>query len=407
MTSPTGKCFISYRRTHLEEISRLVQALNAVGVPTWQDIKNLNNTSTETEIRIVLKDSNTSSAVLFITKDVSESEIIKKVEAKLIVERVAAKNGFFATPVVADKLSYKDAADLFDGSIGAHDLETWNLERLPDAVLDLSSAISLARSILEKRLRTIAKGKTSNDPLKIFFSTRKPVPESNEFDLCIDWNPFFSPDFSGKDTWETLLLPSLRNIADVIGIYMPNHPIEISGFLSLPIGIALGTVFLEQRGISITWLQSLPNGEKQKWGLAVNEGKSDFEERFIDRDIKGKDIAVLISVNDDVANGFSRTQVPNLRVVIEVKPKGGFRPGIVLNDPSKVKGLVQLVSQAIRTARTGYSADGAVHIFAAIPLGVAVLLGQKLNTLATVQTYDFVADASQPYTPAVLLNPSI
>ena len=41
MTLPTGKSFISYRRTRLDEVKDLVASQKERGIPTWQDIEDL------------------------------------------------------------------------------------------------------------------------------------------------------------------------------------------------------------------------------------------------------------------------------------------------------------------------------------------------------------------------------
>ena len=47
-----------------------------------------------------------------------------------------------------------------------------------------------------------------------------------------------------------------------------------------------------------------------------------------------------------------------------------------------------------------------MHLFMAVPAGLAVLIGQLLNTFGSVQTYEHVTvDGSGQYRPAALLRP--
>lgn len=41
MTDPTGRSFLSYRRTRLNEARLLIEAQHDVGIPTWQDLTDL------------------------------------------------------------------------------------------------------------------------------------------------------------------------------------------------------------------------------------------------------------------------------------------------------------------------------------------------------------------------------
>ena len=61
-----------------------------------------------------------------------------------------------------------------------------------------------------------------------------------------------------------------------------------------------------------------------------------------------------------------------------------------------------------RTARREYGSIGTVHLFMAAPAGIAVLVGQLLNTLGAVQTYEHLSiDGSGRYKPAALLRPCV
>ncbi|NJM05875.1 SAVED domain-containing protein [Candidatus Gracilibacteria bacterium] len=66
-------------------------------------------------------------------------------------------------------------------------------------------------------------------------------------------------------------------------------------------------------------------------------------------------------------------------------------------DADSAFALACQVRQAIIDHRV---AGGTIHIFGAIPAGLAVLIGTQLNTLEPLQAYEFVGNA---YEPACLL----
>ncbi len=47
MTDATGRSFLSYRRTRLTEARLLVEAQHDLGIPTWQDLSELDEGHTE------------------------------------------------------------------------------------------------------------------------------------------------------------------------------------------------------------------------------------------------------------------------------------------------------------------------------------------------------------------------
>ncbi len=73
----------------------------------------------------------------------------------------------------------------------------------------------------------------------------------------------------------------------------------------------------------------------------------------------------------------------------------------------KAVDIVRIIAEALRHARDTLQPRGTVHLFLAVPAGLAVLIGQTLNTFGPIQTYEHVGtDAVGMYQPAVLLAPS-
>jgi hypothetical protein len=63
--------------------------------------------------------------------------------------------------------------------------------------------------------------------------------------------------------------------------------------------------------------------------------------------------------------------------------------------------------EALRAARDGFQPRGTLHLFLAVPAGLAMMIGQMLNTFGLVQTYEHIGtDAVGSYQPAAGLQPS-
>ena len=79
--------------------------------------------------------------------------------------------------------------------------------------------------------------------------------------------------------------------------------------------------------------------------------------------------------------------------------------GVVLNAPGQATDLARKTVTAVRKIRTEYRITGRIHLFAAVPAGLAMLVGQLLNTLGPVQTYEHIpTDATGKYMAAALLG---
>jgi hypothetical protein len=152
MTDPTGRSFLSYRRQRSQEAALLIAAQHDRGIPTWQDVRNLGSAPTEDAIRRVLADPLTANAVLFITPEIETSPIIREVEVPQIIARAGADDGFFVVPLAAGALDYGAAADAASNHLSAHNLTSWNMEKVAPAILTPEAAAQIARRVLAQRL---------------------------------------------------------------------------------------------------------------------------------------------------------------------------------------------------------------------------------------------------------------
>jgi hypothetical protein len=128
-------------------------------------------------------------------------------------------------------------------------------------------------------------------------------------------------------------------------------------------------------------------------------------------DVGADDLAVLISLADDVEKvfGASKPDLPAFRAVLHVqgplRPDGNFEP-LWLATPEQAVGVLEVLVQGVRELRREYPISGIIHLFAAMPVGFAFLLGQSLNTLGPIQMYEVdETGAVGRYRPEVRLRP--
>ena len=312
-------------------------------------------------------------------------------------------------PVAAGGLSYEGAAKVLEGEIGIDDLKIWNIRKIKSDPANESEIRDLASRILSRRVREIDHGLAIGEPLNIVINTRADHQTVGSVALKVDWRHRFDGRVASSESWSEHLLPSLVEISDQIGSHASNRSVLASGLLSLPTATALGWAFLDLRRIGISWLQSTTGFPDQIWSLADQRKDSGFETDVRAGITAADDLAVLVSVNADVSKAVveTRSKLPEFRALVHVKPAEQSQDSwnVVLRTPGEVVDVARRVIEGARQAKREYNVRGKVHMFMAVPSGLAMLIGQLLNTLGQVHTYEHIPDgATGHYVPAALLG---
>jgi hypothetical protein len=113
---------------------------------------------------------------------------------------------------------------------------------------------------------------------------------------------------------------------------------------------------------------------------------------------------VSVASNVEPAFAAARRHLPAFRGLIVVTKPGNYPHDI--QTPGQAVDIIRVISQALRLARDNLQPRGKIHLFLAVPAGLAMMLGQTLNTFGQIQTYEHVGnDAVGTYQPAALLKP--
>jgi len=409
MTDATGNTFLSYRRSRADEADLLIAAQHDHGIPTWQDRKDLSESPTGDELRKVLEDSFTSSALLWITPDVQTSDVMRKIEVPIIIKRYRKQDGFFLMPVCAGGTDYKQAAACVDQQLSVENLQKWNLPKVSGNPISESEAVSVAQWILRRRIEAIEKQLDPDSALRISLHTRIRPESQSGTALILDWSDRFDGREARPGTWGGNLLPALRNVSSALQKMGESRGIIVSGPASIPAATALGVAFLAQKRQKIAWNQFTPGRPPQFWTLEEPREHSGCVGRINEQDISANDLAVFVSIAENVGPAFAQTPqsvLPKFRAIVHVAHSSRSRFDI--ESPAIASDVALTVVETIRKARDDFRPLGVVHLFMAVPLGLAMLIGQLLNTFGPVQTYEHVpTDAVGIYKPAALLHPSI
>jgi CBASS immunity sensor of nucleotide second messenger signals len=407
MTDATGRSFLSYRRTRVQEARLLIEAQHDLGIPTWQDLSELEEGHTEALLQEALADETTANAVCWLTPDVESSAVITRIELPAIMRRVERKDGFFMIPVAAGGLGYEDVTRIVGTYLGLHDLGQWNVRKLSSNPISAADASVVARRVLERRIRAIAGELQPGVPLRIVLNTRKKPAVERGIALSIDWTHRFDGRLiKSPGLWQQSLLPALETIAQVCEEHAPGRGVVAEGLCALPAALALGTTFLATRRLALAWRQISPNRAPELWSLETSPELSGFEAQIMPADPAGDSLALLVSVASNVGPAFAAIR-PQLRLrgFVTVAKSDNYPND--LETAGQARDVVRVVVESLRRARDVFQPRGPLHVFLSVPAGLAVMIGQMLNTFGPVQTYEHIpTDVVGVYEPAALLQPS-
>ena len=407
VTNPAGVCFVSYRRSRVAEVTALVRGLRERGVPTWQDINDLDESHTNSELRRVLKESNTACSVLWITPDVADSDIIRRIEAPLIIDRADNEDDpFFAIPVAAGGAGYDAAARAVGEDLSLAALEEWNIKKISNDPARESDVRAVANRVLSRRMRAIIAAAENDSPLRLGLFARKGPPSGNKFALAMDWTGRITNRHASETIWKRHLLPAIDSVVDAIEQYGGGNRVIASGLPTISAAFALGRGFMAPRGIESEWTQFSPASGEVSWSLREKRENTELAVRCRDKDASAEDLAVLISISAPVEHAWaaSKDALPSFRAIVDVRYDS--QKAVVLN-PSQALDIAHQTIEAVRNARNEFRPKGTVHLFIAAPVGLAFLLGQLSNTLGPIRLYEHdEVDAVGKFLPGALLGAS-
>jgi hypothetical protein len=397
------RCFISYRRQNSGDVQTLTRALCQRGITTWIDTENLANEQTEEEIRRVIHSDETGGAVLFLTRETRGSPIVLDVEIPQLLARKGQDPSFFIVPVLGPGVNYDDVGSLVGHRFGANELVRWNVMRPCETRTFVRED---ARKVAKRIAALTLKQRRTGKPLDATYRLRLDARRRPGFDasalLSLDWSDRFPVHCADSEIWEHELLPALSDVYEAVSQQVPNSNLVGEGLLGMPAAVALGRTFASPKQIRLDWAQSRTDHDIEIWSLASGDQEITCMDSVQARDIASQDLALLVSITDDVRPSFDRSSVvvASVRAVIDVRLETfchrltGGQAGYI----------VRKAIAALRAARTRYRAMGTVHLFIAGPVGIGVLLAEELNTFSSITTYEFCPSEAVPYIAAAVLN---
>lgn len=403
-TDPRGCSFLSYRRKRSKEAALLIRAQRERGIPTWQDVRDLDEEHTSSELRRVLEAASTANAVMWITPEVADSSVIQKVEAPCIMERAEGTDSFFVIPVAAGGADYGTASDVVGADLSLATLEEWNIRKVTNDPAREADAREIANRVLIRRVQAIHGQLPLDEPLTLGLFVRCEPPVHSGLWLAIDWTERFDSRHASETTWKRYLLPALEDVVRAIEKFAPGRRVVASGRPSIGAAFAMGRTFLAPRGLPVSWEQFTPGIGPTCWGLTEELKELELKSTFRDANTSAEELAVLISVNAAVEHAFAATrdELPVFRGIVDIRCEDERRGCL---SAGQAVAVARKTVEAVREARETMRPRRAIHLFMAVPVGLSFLIGQLSNTLGPIQVYEHEeTDAVGRYVPGALLH---
>lgn len=385
------------------EAGLLVDALRDRGLATWRDLDDLASEPTEQELVAALTDADTAGAVMLVTPEVADSDVIRNVEAFRIFRRHGEQDGFIVKPVLIN-VGYGDADATLGHPAGFQDLGDWNLHKV-DGLFTEPAAIEVARAVLQARLELIST-KNPDSPLDIGLFSRR-VPDQHIGGLRFEFTPHFEGRVVAANAYskiETSLVDAASAIAKTC-----HSPIQASGFAALPLGVLFGAVFSPLAGFQLRW--RVGRGENQEvWQQSDDAEAVTLNENVKTGDAASEDVVLAIGISAHIEQAVAEYLAHE-----GMKPRGAIHVALDTGSvpqghrltPSQGLSVVNQAIDAVRRFKDDYGMKrGRLHLFLACPLGMSVMLGQRLNTLSGCVLYEHDPSQTPAYHRVHEFNPS-
>ena len=369
-------------------MQRLARCLREHGVPTWQDIDNLGSEPTIEALGTALDDSCTAAGLLLLSKDVAQSPVILQEEAPRIIRRARTRDGFRGHLVLSDGLDYGDVKSILDLPGMIEDpSKTWNIIKPPAGCSLDQFALHVAERVLHDRLGDLHKLLSPSDALRIRLYAHAQAKSAFEpgVALVLDWCDRYRHRHAPSTVWNDQLAPAVERIKNAVRSRCPGRRVVADGHMTIATGLLLGRAFVETTGIDLSWVQ-LPS--RSVWSLGAPPEDSAMVAQLDSFDPHGTDLAVLVSVRGNVEPAVKATaDLPGFRAVLRIGAADGS--GMVdLATPGRAVHAARLIGNQLRSARQKYPVVQRIHLFMSGPAGLAMMVGQQLNAVGPVHTYE-------------------
>ena len=368
--------FLSYSRKNVKDVQEIADTLCAGGIRIWQDIESLATGNTDEQIRKAIQEE-CAVFFLYITDESVDSKCIREVEIKEALNKSKRDETFHIVPLI--HMPLEKANQKLQGSM-LGDISRYNGVIIHDGET-LSEASIKIRKIL---LKAIIKPPADQD-FAISLRTYSRTPGNIQPQLDLDWSRLnFSDKIMSDTIWKTHLLPAVKDVKDAL-LNAGVMDIRLFAKATLSASMAFGYIFRRETGFKII----ISQGEQLWTSLERPKKPSGLKITVQSRNIGSKHLGVNLSITSFIDNSLGNyIDAQELFLGAELfceMPEGPSRDSVPNHDVASA--MAWEIGNKIREAKSKYNITD-IHIFGAMPLGLAILIGSELNACGRIHLYE-------------------
>lgn len=398
------KLFLCHEREAAGEVHTLAEALRLRGIVPWVDQQggfSLGDAQVD-EARRVIRDE-CFGLLLYATREAFDSDFIRRIEMN---EAIHAKDDdpSFVLVALPRRLGFDDLSRLSLATYGV-DLAGFASRKVAvdGATAEGKTRDALfgevARDLLSKVLRREPQGDEAS-ALHLQYSTRERLADEPGDALCVDATRLFDRDpeaVSDGERWGRLH-SGLRDLKQAIAACLGRPRLRLHGSKHLTAAFLFGYAFpstafeLEVRTKGGYWATDCPSVGGVMHQVDLRGGSAASHRLHVE--LGTLDQPVQAAVRRYVQR-TGRSPLATLRLTVDPGMHGG-----VMGNAEACAFAKQVRREIAQVVAQHPVAE--VHLFAAVPQALAMMIGQRLNALPPVQLYEY---GGQEYQPSYLLRP--
>jgi hypothetical protein len=400
--------FLSYAREDAETVKDLQLRLKVRGVRCWRDVDDMPvGSHTESEIERAIKH-DADAIALFLTPSFLQSDFIWRVEVPAALRRQKDDPHFHIVPILLGvsfaevrKFCYnRNLTDVsgFNGLL----LSGNGVVLTPEEENKMRN--EAARRILQAAFALRLRRSNANRAYEptLFLRTFEVGSRAVSLDLTLDWlNLIYEKvQLSTTQEWDEILWPALLDVKHTISKEVLSHRIHLHVKGILPVAIALGFVFREATRITL-----LLEGQQETWSTETHPSeKEPLPREWIFNEQGEKHTAVIeVATTRSTKQGVDTT-LPKIGLTPEyhIRFTSSEFSRESVRDAAHARAIARQVGQVCQNLCDEREVTH-MHLFVAIPVELAVLIGHQLNALCPITVYEFNT-SERVYKPVATLR---
>ncbi len=368
--------FLSYSRENIGDVREIAKTLMIHGIELWQDIANLGTGLAESEIRKAIS-VGSDGFLFFITPQSVKSAFIQTVELPEAETKYKLGSGFQIVPIFG--LPIDEASVALKGCLTVP-ISNFNGAKVSGRGerQDVLTAAQRAAEIILEGLRI-----PDADPLCIGLSSKQRT--TADVALHLDFTRHFENGLPADKAWAEEFVGALNRVKGTL-VRKKRLSLRLHAFCHLSLGFLFGYIFRKTTGYKLE-IEQITSGEPAIWATDAKRELNPLRVTELPGELGSRDLCVkinLMSADDRSVARYAEKSNMSYRAVLELSPA---------HYPCTITGceavtIASDLADKIKEAHARYDTNR-VHLFAAIPLGLSVLIGYNLNASGTIQCYEF------------------